>query len=120
MRSAEVWSYDQPLMDAVGLYPRYVETRLTEALTDSPVVLLHGPRQCGKTTLARQVGERAGYAYFNFDERATLEAATEDPVGFVAELPERAILDEVQRAPQLFSALKVAVDRRRTPGGWKS
>lgn len=103
-------------MDTVELYPRYAEARLTEALSDSPVVLVDGPRQCGKTTLARQVGERAGYAYLSFDERATLEAATDDPVGFVADLPERVILDEVQRVPQLFSALKVAVDRRRTPG----
>jgi uncharacterized protein len=103
-------------MAEAELYPRYAEQRLAEALADSPVVLIHGPRQCGKTTLARQVGERAGYAYFNFDEPAPLAAATEDPVGFVADLPERAILDEVQRTPQLFSALKVAVDRRRTPG----
>jgi predicted AAA+ superfamily ATPase len=103
-------------MDETKLYPRYAEPRLAEALADSPVVLIHGPRQCGKTTLARRIGERAGYAYFNFDEPATLEAATEDPVGFVADLPERTILDEVQQAPQLFSALKSAVDRRRTPG----
>jgi predicted AAA+ superfamily ATPase len=103
-------------MTAMELYPRYAEPRLDEALADSPVVLLHGPRQCGKTTLARRVGDRAGYGYFSFDERATQEAATEDPVGFVADLPERAILDEVQRVPQLFSALKVVIDRRRTPG----
>ena len=73
-------------MAAMELYPRYAEPRLDEALADSPVVLLHGPRQCGKTTLVRRVGDRAGYGYFNFDERATQEAATEDPVGFVADL----------------------------------
>src|ERR1700675_4198576 len=98
------------------LYPRYAEPRLAEALTDSPVVLIHGPRQCGKTTLALRTGERAGYAYFNFDDPVALAAATEDPVGFVADLPEHTILDEVQRAPALFTALKSAVDRRRTPG----
>ena len=103
-------------MVELKLYPRYAEPRLAEALADSPVVLIHGPRQCGKTTLARRIGERAGYAYFNFDEPAALAAATEDPAGFVADLPERTILDEVQHAPQLFSALKLAVDRRRTPG----
>jgi uncharacterized protein len=108
--------YDWPdLADAV-LYPRYVQPRLAEALADSPVVLIHGPRQCGKTTLARHMGERAGYAYFNFDDPVALAAATEDPLGFVADLPERTILDEVQQAPALFTALKSAVDRRRTPG----
>lgn len=79
------------------LYPRFVDRRLAEALADSPVVLIHGPRQCGKTTLARRIGDRAGYGYFTFDDPVTLAAASEDPVGFVAELPERTILDEVQR-----------------------
>lgn len=103
-------------MHAGPLYPRFAEPRLVEALLDTPVVLIHGPRQCGKTTLARMVGEPRDYAYFNFDEDVTLAAATADPVGFVADLPERSILDEVQRAPALFTALKSAVDRRRTPG----
>ena len=103
-------------MGPAPLYPRFAEPRLAEALTDSPVVLIHGPRQCGKTTLALRTGERAGYAYFNFDDPVALAAATEDPVGFVADLPEHTILDEVQRAPALFTALKSAVDRRRTPG----
>lgn len=99
-----------------ALYPRYAEARLNEALADTPVVLVHGPRQCGKTTLARMVGGRRGYAYFSFDDPVALASATADPVGFVADLPERAILDEVQRAPGLFVALKSAVDRNRVPG----
>lgn len=98
------------------LYPRFAEDRLTEALTDTPVVLIHGPRQCGKTTLAKLVGEREGYAYLSFDDVVTLASAKADPVGFVADLPERAILDEVQRVPGIFTALKVTVDRHRTPG----
>jgi len=107
--------YDQPV-PGIGLYPRFAESRLTEALSDSPVVLIHGPRQCGKTTLARVVGERLGYTYVNFDDGVVREAADADPAGFVAELPDRVILDEVQRVPTLFSALKTAVDRKRTPG----
>ena len=98
------------------LYPRLVVPRLAEALADTPVVLVHGPRQCGKTTLARTFGKPRGYAYFSFDDAVTLAAAQADPMGFVADLPARAILDEVQRAPGLFSAIKAEVDRRRTPG----
>ncbi len=55
-------------MDPGKTLPRLVEARLVEALGDSPVVLIHGPRQCGKTTLARMVGEERGYAYFSFDD----------------------------------------------------
>jgi len=103
-------------MRADGLHPRFAEPRLAEALADSPVVLIHGPRQCGKTTLARMAGDPRGYAYFSFDDDVALAAAVADPVGFVADLPERTILDEVQRAPGLFTSIKTTVDRRRTPG----
>jgi hypothetical protein len=98
------------------MYPRFAEAGFVEALSDTPVVLIHGPRQCGKTTLAQHVGRKRGYAYFSFDDGATLAAATADPVGFVGELPERVILDEIQRAPGLFTAIKSVVDRRRVPG----
>ena len=103
-------------MTDAPLYPRFVEPPLIEALADTPVVLIHGPRQCGKTTLAQMVGEKEGYTYLSFDNDVTLAAATADPLGFVADLPERTILDEVQRAPGIFTALKSAVDRQRTPG----
>jgi uncharacterized protein len=103
-------------MAEASLYPRFVQPRLEEALADTPVVLIHGPRQCGKTTLARHVGVAEGYAYVSFDNDVALEAAQADPVGFVGDLPDRTILDEVQRAPWLFTALKAAVDRQRTPG----
>ena len=122
-------------------YPRYVERRLAEALEDSPVVLIHGPRQCGKTTLAQFAyapdylrwgdaylawgGQRLSwgmsrqhrdYTYISFDNAVARDGAQADPMGFVADLPERVILDEVQRVPGLFEALKVEVDRRRVPG----
>jgi type I restriction-modification system DNA methylase subunit len=79
--------------------PRLLASRVRAALADTPVVLIHGPRQSGKTTLARLVGERHGYRYVSFDEDAVRAAAERDPAGFVAELPDRVILDEVQRDP---------------------
>ena len=103
-------------MPRTALYPRYAQRVLTEALTDSPVVLIHGPRQCGKTTLARMVGEPKGYTYISFDDDVARGAAEADPAGFVADLPERTILDEVQRVPALFPALKTTVDRKRVAG----
>lgn len=96
--------------------PRFILPRLTEALEDTPVVLIHGPRQCGKTTLARAVGDTAGYAYISFDDDVLRASAQADPLGFVSDLPDKAVLDEVQRAPELFTALKTAVDRDRRPG----
>ena len=104
------------MQDTPPLHPRFAAPRLAEALADNPVVLVHGPRQSGKTTLARAVGDPMGYDYISFDDPITLGAALADPAGFVADLGERTILDEVQRVPTLFMALKVAVDRKRTPG----
>lgn len=99
-----------------SLYPRFIEPRLAEALSDTPVVLIHGPRQCGKTTLARAFGETRGYSYFSFDDDVARAAAEADPAGFAGDLPPKAILDEVQRVPTLFTALKTVVDRNRAPG----
>ncbi len=99
-----------------AIYSRHIEPRLREALEDSPVVLIQGPRQCGKTTLAQLVGKSAGYTYFTFDDEGTRSYAVEDPVGFVKTLPERVVLDEAQLAPGLFPSIKLAVDRNRTAG----
>ncbi len=98
------------------LLPRLAEAALTDALSDTPVAIVQGPRQCGKTTLAMRVGKRLGFAYLNLDDDAARRAAQDDPAGFVARLPVRATIDEVQRAPEIFLPLKMEVDRRRTPG----
>ncbi len=74
------------------LHPRYLLPRLTEALADTPVVLIHGPRQCGKTTLSRQVGDMAGYTYISFDDDVRRASAEADPVGFVAEHADKVVL----------------------------
>lgn len=99
-----------------ALLPRLVESRVLEALGDSPIVLIHGPRQSGKTTLAKKIGTEREYEYFTFDDDVLRSSADADPKGFVADLPNRAILDEVQRVPRLFTALKLAVDPNREPG----
>jgi predicted AAA+ superfamily ATPase len=103
-------------MPPAGIYPRLATRPLLEALEDSPVVLIHGPRQCGKTTLARAICEPRGYRYVTFDDDVARVAATDDPAGFVDHLPARVVLDEVQFVPQLFNAIKRAVDRDRAPG----
>lgn len=93
-----------------------VEENLRTSLTDTPVVLIQGPRQCGKTTLARTVAEPRGYGYISFDDDNLVRAARADPMGFVSDLPPRMVLDEVQRVPELFTSLKLVVDRDRQPG----
>jgi len=98
------------------IYKRQVEPRLQEALQDSPVVLIQGSRQCGKTTLARMVGQNAGYAYRSFDDEGIRGFAETDPIGFVRGLPEKVILDEAQKVPGLFSTVKLSVDGNRTAG----
>lgn len=96
------------------LYPRHLRPRVDEALRDTPVVLVNGPRRAGKTTLVQQfAGPRR--RYLTLDDAATLLSAQEDPVGLVRGL-DRAVIDEVQRAPRLLLALKQAVDQDRRPG----
>ena len=103
-------------MEPRPLYSRFAEIPLQEALADSPAVLVHGPRQSGKTTLVHSVGEPMGYRFISFDDGVARVAAESDPVGFVAGLPERIILDEVQRVPSLFTSLRQEIDRHRIPG----
>ncbi len=95
------------------MIPRLIAPRLGDALADRPVVLVTGPRQSGKTTLVRSI---PGYAYITLDATAPLDAARRDPEGLVAGVREPTVIDEVQRAPGLFRAIKASVDRDRTPG----
>jgi hypothetical protein len=80
------------------------------------VVLLNGARQTGKSTLIQALAEQQGRRYLTLDDHVTLAAASSDPAGFIAGLPTNVALDEVQRAPDLFLAIKAAVDRDRKPG----
>ena len=98
-----------------ALYPRWIEPRIAEALQDTPVVLLAGPRQSGKTTLVRQIANDQGLRYLTLDDQLTLLSAREDPVGMIRSL-DCAVIDEIQRAPQLLLAIKKSVDEDRRPG----
>ncbi len=95
-------------------YRRWLERRVAEALLDTPVVLIAGPRQAGKTTLARCIAS-SDMRYLTLDDPTTLLAAQEDPAGFLRSV-DRAVIDEIQRAPGLMLALKKEVDERRVPG----
>ena len=98
------------------LFNRLAEPHLKLVLSESPVALIHGPRQCGKTTIAQKVGKQLGYVYISMDDDTNLQYAQNDPANFVRELPPKAILDEVQKAPKAFSQIKWLVDSKRTPG----
>jgi predicted AAA+ superfamily ATPase len=94
---------------------RHIETRLIEAMSDTPVTLIAGPRQSGKTTLVRQIANQHGLRYLTLDDQLTLLAAKQDPVGLIRSL-ERVVIDEIQRAPELLLAIKKSVDENRSPG----
>jgi uncharacterized protein len=96
------------------MYERFVERRATEALLDTPVVLIVGPRRAGKTTLVRKMGD-PNRAYITLDDQTVLDAAQSDPAGFIRGL-DQAIIDEIQRAPDLLLAIKKTVDEDYRPG----
>ena len=90
------------------MFQRFLERRAQEALSDTPVVLIVGPRRAGKTTLVKSMGE-ADRTYVTLDDQTVLEAARSDPAGFIRGL-DRATIDEIQRAPDLLLAIKKTVD----------
>jgi predicted AAA+ superfamily ATPase len=86
-----------------------------EAMSHYPVVTVVGPRQAGKTTLAQALGQRP---YANLEEPETRRFAQDDAKGFLAQFPDGAVLDEIQRVPDLLSWLQVDVDRTQQVGRW--
>ena len=93
---------------------RSITGKLRELSTQFPAVFLTGPRQSGKSTLLAHTFP--GYAYYNLENVDTREFAIDDPRGFLAACGGRVILDEVQRAPSLFSYLQTTIDRENEPG----
>lgn len=96
---------------------RHLLPALRRALSRFPAVFLGGPRQSGKSTLARLLAEEAGNArVITFDDIVERAAARSNPQDFVENLSGLVILDEVQRVPEIFLPLKLSIDRDRRPG----
>lgn len=95
---------------------RMIEEPIRRAMADTPVVLLNGARQTGKTTLAHAMAALSGARYFTLDDAATLALAAGDPSGFIRNISGPVVIDEIQKVPDLFPAIKLAVDRDRQPG----
>lgn len=99
------------------MFERFLLGRAAAALADTPVVFIQGARQTGKSTLVRALLANVGDArYVTFDDLTVLSAARADPNGFVAGLGASAAIDEVQACPEVFNAIKLAVDRDRRAG----
>ncbi|MBF0494312.1 MAG: ATP-binding protein [Candidatus Omnitrophica bacterium] len=93
---------------------RSIEETVMKLPGDFPVIAITGPSQSGKTTLAKKVFPNKPYALL--DDPETSRFATSDPMGFLSQFPEGAIIDEIQKAPQLFSYLQGTIDSRGTAG----
>lgn len=96
---------------------RYIISAILESLKDTPVIFINGPRQSGKSTLVRWLAEYKYPAkYFNLDDFQVLNAVQQSPKDFIQSLESPVIIDEAQKAPGLFPAIKMAVDSDRRPG----
>ena len=97
-----------------NMIPRTLKPVLQNLATQYPVVTVTGPRQSGKTTLCRDAFNKKPYV--NLESPNVREFARSDPRGFLASYRDGAILDEIQRAPQLLSYLQPMIDERDEPG----
>ncbi|MEE6147431.1 ATP-binding protein [Olsenella sp. YH-ols2223] len=96
------------------MIPRSMEAQVLRMANWFPIVSVTGPRQSGKSTLAREVF--SDYAYVNLENPQTRRQALSDPVGFIENRPRRLVVDEAQLAPELFSMIQVASDESNEPG----
>jgi predicted AAA+ superfamily ATPase len=96
---------------------RAITPHLLTALSDTPAVMLVGPRQAGKSTLVQGLADGPHPArYLSLDDLRTLDAARRDPIGLIESADGPLVIDEIQRAPELLLPIKVSIDRDRRPG----
>src|SRR3990172_5613244 len=98
------------------MHRRYVDKKLQIALADSRVVLLHGARQTGKSTLARQLAAQRGGQYLTLDDPAVGGVVRSDPSALIRGAGALMVIDEVQHAPELFPAIARVVEADGRPG----
>jgi hypothetical protein len=98
----------------MNFYQRQMQPLLQNLIQQFPTILVTGPRQVGKSTLLQHIGE--DYQYVTFDDPLLLNQARNDPTLFMLNHSGKLILDEVQYAPELFSSLKLAIDKQKTSG----
>ena len=96
------------------MIPRKIMRRVCELARTFPVVTIEGPRQSGKTTLAKMAFPE--YTYANLEDTATRRLAETEPRGFLAKFRAPAIIDEIQRVPSLLSDIQVEVDKKGGSG----
>lgn len=104
------------MVNMLNYISRNIEANLRAAVAYRPVVLLNGARQTGKSTLVKYLSEVGAGQYYTFDDFTLLASVQNDPEGFIAGLQGPVIIDEIQRVPKLFVAIKKQVDRNREPG----
>jgi uncharacterized protein len=100
-----------------SMYHRNLTSKIEASLEDTPVVFINGARQSGKSTLVKWLSqEKHPSRYLTFDDSSILAAASNDPEGFISGIDSSVIIDEIQRVPELFLAIKKSVDQDRKPG----
>jgi predicted AAA+ superfamily ATPase len=98
-------------------YPRNISKSIQDIIARAPVLLLNGARQTGKSTIVEAIGKiPPGIDYITLDDPLRLLSASRSPNNFISDLPERVIIDEIQRAPEIFLAIKRSIDGNRKPG----
>lgn len=94
---------------------RHIESKISEAMSDTPIIVISGPRQAGKSTLAEQFIHSYG-THLTLDDPSILAASISDPIGLLKDLAEPILIDEVQRNPLLLPVIKALIDKNRQPG----
>lgn len=97
---------------------RTIKPYLLEVMEDTPILAIIGARQVGKSTIAKDLVPEGKMHQITLDDQTTLQIAMDDPVGLIRSLKTPALIDEIQKAPHLTSALKMVVDENRVAGSF--